>query len=205
MKKLILLLNLFCASASFSHAQKPIAPAPQTVKKISPVVPAAPVSATFAKPIALISDAEWKPLVDALTAENWDASATLAERFLARLKIDNEKKQVARLRYFYLHALAGKILKLAAATKNASTQEQQNLLWEEIKRASARFLNREFVLPPRLFSFDCKRAAFNYVCTVKGDEKAVRTVATNAAGSEIHSFDYVLFDEKIASKDFSGG
>ena len=201
MKKLILLLGLFCASANFSNAQ-PIAPAPPAVKKTAPVAPAA-VPAVAAKPIAAISDADWKLLVDALTAENWDASAALAARFLARLKIDNEKKQLARLRYFYLYALAGKILKLAS-TKDATAQ-QQNLLSEEIKRASARFLNREFVLPPRVFSADCKRAALNYVCAVKGDEKALRTVATNSSGTEIHSFDYVLFDEKIATKDFSGG
>lgn len=204
MKKSILLLGLFCASANFSHAQKPKAPAPQTIKKTSPVISASVLPTAAAKPIAAISDAEWKPLVDALTAENWESSASLAERFLARLKIDNEKKQIARLRYFYLYALAGKILKLTAA-KGAAARQQENFAREEIKRASARFLNREFILPPRLFSADCKRAALNYVCAVKGDEKAVRTVATNGAGTEIHSFDYVLFDEKIASNDFKDG
>lgn len=194
MKKIILLIGLLGASAIFSFAQKPKSPAPKIVKKTPPVAAVVVKAAA-----AAISDADWKTLVDALAAENWDASASLAARLLARLKTENEKKQMARLRYFYLYALAGKIFKLAAS-KNAAAQEI--LAWDEIKRASAQFFGKEFVLPPRRFSADCPPAALNFVCAVKNNEKAVRTVAINRTGTEIHSFDYVLFDEKIAYENF---
>ncbi len=197
MKKLIFLSILFCFSAMFCFAQthktsakisaKPLAKTP--AKTSSKNIAAKPFQD---KTVAEIGVEEWKNLTDALRAEDWEKSASLSLQLLNRIKIDNEKKQLAQLRYLYLYALAGKILKSAAA-KNVIAE---NALQEELIRAAARFTGKEFVLPPRRFLSDCKTVV-NYICSVKDNDKAFRTTATNKDGTEIHSFDYVLFDEKI--------
>jgi len=171
--------------------------------KISPIKTAPPKPKPLVvqnKPVeAKISDAEWTTLAAELNAENWDKSAPLALQFINRMKIDNEKKQLARLRYLYLYALAGKIFKLSE-TRNAA---EEYAVREELTRASARFTGREFVLPARQFLYDCK-AVVNYICTVKGGgNKLLRTTATGKGGAEIHSFDYVSFDEEIDLKGFA--
>lgn len=145
-----------------------------------------------------IAEADWKNLSDSLTAENWDKSSRLAREFISRLKADNEKKQLARLRYFYLYSLAGKVFKLSAA-KNTTGE---TAVRDQLKSAVSIFSGEEFVLPPRQFLGDC-RTAFNFICAVKDSDRAVRTTATGKSGLEIHSFDYVLFDRKIGFKEFT--
>lgn len=153
------------------------------------------------KPIATkeFNDAEWNRLAAALDAEDWEKSAALAAQFLNRMKSDNDKKQLARLRYLYLYALAGKVFRLSAAQKPTEEYAAR----EELTRAAARFTNKEFVLPARRFLSDCK-AVVNYICTVKdGANKLFRTTATSKNGAEILSFDYVAFDEAIDLNEFS--
>lgn len=145
-----------------------------------------------------ISAVEWKSLAAALTAEDWDKSATLSSQFINRLKIENEKKQLAQLRYLYLYSLAGKILALAAAKNTGG----ENAVRDELRKTAAAFAGKEFVLPARRFLGDCRKV-FNYICAVKDNERALRTTATGKNGTEIHSFDYVLFDEKIAVGEFA--
>ena len=186
MKKLIFSTIFLCLSATFCFGQKPKTPAK---------TPPNPIQI---QSIVEIPDAEWKTLADALTAEDWGKSVSLTAQFISRFKIDNEKKQLAQLRYIYLYALAGKILKTAAEKNNAG---EQNAAWEELNRAAARFANKEFLLPPRQYLGDCRKV-FNYICTIKNDDRALRSVATDKNGTEIHSFDYVRFDRKIDFKEF---
>lgn len=148
---------------------------------------------------AAISDAEWKNLADFLQAEDWKNSALLASQYLQKLKVDNDKKQLAQLRYFYLYSLAGKIL----AATNAAVPADKDLVWKELDAAVGNFIGKEFVLPPRRSLTEC-REVLNYICPVSGDERAVRVTATNNAGTMIHSFDYVLFDGKISPAEFAG-
>ncbi len=93
MKKLILYTILLCLFVPVCFAQKrqtPISPAkPQPVQT--------PTATT-------ISDTEWNILTATLQTENWEKSAFLASQYLQKIKIDNEKKQLAQLRYFYLYA-----------------------------------------------------------------------------------------------------
>jgi hypothetical protein len=91
--------------------------------------------------------------------------------------------------------LAGKILALSTANKTSEAE----LAWQELDKASSEFTGKEFVLPPRRFLPEC-RNVLNYICTVKDNERALRVTATNRAGTEIHSFDYILFDNKDALK-----
>ncbi len=145
-----------------------------------------------------ISDNEWKILTDALWTEDWEKAAFFASLLLFRVKADNEKKQLAQLRYFYLYALAGKILGVSDAKKMA----EKKATLEELEKAAGTFIGKEFLLPPRQFLSDCQQR-INYICPVKDNEKALRVTATNKDATAIISFDYVLFDTKVDLKEFT--
>jgi len=149
----------------------------------------------FVPNVTVIPEREWSVMVDYLKAENWERSAFYASGLLRRLKIDNDKKQIARLRYFYLFSLAGKILKLHEEKKTAELEAA----WLEMDKAVSESIGKEFILPAREYRSICDKN-LNFVCPVKDNEKAFRTAATNKEATAIHSFDYVLFDKTI---DFS--
>jgi hypothetical protein len=182
MKRFILAVFLLCFSVSICFAQKPKTSVEPIKQKPLPT----PI-------VAEISDAEWKILIDALQTENWKTSSLLAAQYLEKLKNDNEKKQLAQLRYFYLYALAGKIL----AAYNSKIPVEKNSIWKELEIAVSSFAGKEFVLPPRRFLPECK-AVLNYICAVRNNDRLLRVTATNKEGVMIHSFDYVTFDEKIS-------
>ena len=179
---------LICISALFAQAQTPSR------------VPAkvAPRNVPF-KSTTEISDADWQVLAAALKKEDWKQSATLAAGHLLSLKTDNEKKQLAQLRYIYLFSLAGQILAFNAQG-NAVESEKT---WMEVDRAMASFINKEFLMPARPFTTDCTKK-LNVVCQVKETPNAFRTTATNKEGNAIHSFDYVQLDQRVDLKEFNG-
>lgn len=195
MRKLILFTILLCLSVSICSAQKPKPP----VKTIAP-------KSIETQLIAEISDADWKNLTAAVNAEEWNKSAFLAAQYLQNLKTDNEKKQLAQLRYLYLYSLAGKIL----AASSVKVPIESDSIWKELDEAVGGFIGKEIVSPPRRSLAECKDV-LNYICPVKDNERALRVTATNNEGTMIHSFDYVLFDEKISvdkfaeKKSFLGG
>ena len=184
-KNIGLIIAAICISVLSCSAQPPVVP----VKS----------STTQTAQTAEISETEWKILTDALQAENWQNASYRAQTLLERLKIDNEKKQIAQLRYFYLYSLAGKILEYSTTNRKA----EQEVAWKELEQAARNFTGREFVLPPRRYLGVC-REVVNYVCAVNDNEKALRITATNRTATAIHSFEYIAFDEKVALDKFSG-
>lgn len=146
-----------------------------------------------------ISETEWSNLIDALKTEDWEQSASVSSKFLSRIKTDDEKKRLAQLRYFYLFALAGKIFQFSSAGELVKEAE----VWSDLSKAVGNFIGQEFVLPPRRFLGACSQN-FNYICRVKDNEKALRVTATNSEGTTIHSFEYILFEQKIDLKEFTG-
>lgn len=195
MKKFILVAILSCLFFSICSAQKRRTPA-GTIKS----------QPTETLAVAEISDAEWKILTAALQAEEWTKAAALAAQYLKRLTTDNDKKQLAQLRYFYLYGLAGEIL----AFSDAKLSIEEEAAWTELNEAVGNFTNKEFILPPHQFSSDCKKSV-NYICAARDNDHALRITETNRSGTAIYSFDYILFDEKIvpgessANKIFLGG
>lgn len=145
-----------------------------------------------------IFETEWKNLIEALKTEDWEKSSSLSLRLLGQMKIDDDKKRLAQLRYFYLFALAGKIFQFSALGEPVKEAE----VWKDLGSAVSSFIGQEFVLPPRRFLDNCSQA-LNYICRVKNNEKALRVTATNTEGTGIHSFEYVLFDQKIDLKEFN--
>ena len=84
----------------------------------------------FIPNVTVIPDKEWSVMIDYLKSEKWDSAAFYASGLLRRLKDDNDKKQIAQLRYFYLFSLAGKILKSHDAGKTAEKESA----WLELEK-----------------------------------------------------------------------
>ncbi len=185
MKKLIFLSIFICLSATFCFAQK--------IVKVGKSDEKTPSDLTATE----VSDKDWQVMNDALRDENWENSALLASRLIERTKTENEKKQLAQLRYFYLYSLAGKVIAYSEAKKSSEEEAARN----ELKNAADSFIGEEMIMPPRQFLADCSRV-LNYICTVKNNGNALRVTATNKEGTAIHSFETVLFDQKIDLKEF---
>lgn len=180
MKKLFLFI-LFVSLTSYSVAaqtRKATAkPAPK--KTVSTAQSSAPANSSAETEIAA---AEWNEIVKAIEAENWNKSSVSTLAALKKLKNDNEKKQLARLRYFYIYSLTGKIA-------------QKTMLPGELERISEAFVGQDFLMPSRQVLADCT-GKVNYVCTVKADEKSLRVTATSKSAT-IHSFEYVKLSDKF--------
>lgn len=178
LKKSVLLVILFCLSSSGCLAQTPDQTSPSKD--------------------ANVSDQEWKTLTDALFTEDWEKAAFFSSLLVDKIKTDDEKKQLARLRYFYLYSLAGKFLELSETKQTV----KKDATLTELKKAAENFTGKEFLMPPRQYLSDCE-GRVNYICAVKDNEKALRVTATNKDATAIISFDYVLFDTNIDLKQLS--
>ncbi len=187
MKKVFFLTVLFCVTLSFSSAslaqKRKILRRPVSKKPVTIAVTAAPLKSEI--PVA-----EWSVLITALDNEDWSRASVLASLALNKLKIDNDKKQLARLRYFYLYASAGKVA-------------QRKMAYTELEKIAAAFTGKEFLMPGRRILTDCK-GKVNYICPVKNNEKALRVTATNKTGTAIHSFEYVQLRENFSAGENSG-
>lgn len=151
------------------------------------------------KTVDEISPDEWRTMATAFNREDWTLAAGLSAKHLATLTSDNEKKQLAQLRYLHLFALAGKVL-AANDMNNAADAEKA---WAEIDLALGKFVNKEIMLPPRPFAKECAKK-LNVVCVAADTPNTMRATSTNREGSAIHSFDYVAFENPIDIKEFDG-
>ena len=188
MKKTVFITILIFVSAVGLSAQK--------ITRVPPQV--TPRNVPF-KTVTEISAADWQALAVTLEKEDWKQSAALAAQHLRTLQAENDKKQIAQLRYIYLFALAGQILNYNTVGNSADAEKA----WTELDKVLGTFINKEFLMPPRPFTTDCAKK-LNVVCQVKDTPNALRTTATNKEGSGIHSFDYVEFDEALNIKEFDG-
>lgn len=187
MKKFIFITLLIFISAAVYSAQTP-----RVTGKVTPR------NVPF-KTITEIPAADWQTLAATLEKEDWKQSAALSAQHLQTLKTENEKKQLAQLRYIYLFSLAGQILTYNAQG-NALEREKA---WTQLDKVMETLVNKEFVMPARPFTTDCDKK-LNVICQVKDTPNAFRTTATNKEGSGIHSFDYVQFDTAFNIKEFDG-
>ncbi len=188
MRVSVFCLILLCLSVSLCAAQK-IVP----IDKLTQ-----PVSIPTSNP-AVISDKEWQTVNDAMRTEDWKQSSELSSQLLNRVKIENEAKQLAQLRYIYLYSLAGKVITYSMAHSKVNEDAAR----QELGDAADNLVGQEFTMPARQFLADCNKV-LNYICRVSKDGNALRVTATNKEGTAIHSFETVLFDQKIDLKEFIG-
>lgn len=150
------------ASIGFSQVRKP-----------NPKPTAKPVIITITE----LSSAEWNEITTSLEAEDWDKTALLSGNFLKKLKTENDKKQLARLRYFYLFALAGKV-------------SQGKMTNSELQNIAQTFIGKDFITLDRNVLNNCDKS-LNYVCPSKNSTKTVRITATNKAFTSIHTLETI--------------
>lgn len=185
MKKFLFLIA-FLSFASFAvTAQTRKIAANKPVTKTA--LPAKPAIAKAS--VREIPADEWNEIVKTIEAENWNKSSLLTLSALKKLKTENEKKQLARLRYFYIYSLTGKIA-------------QKTMLPAELERISQAFIGQDFLMPSREVLSDCT-GKVNYICTVKADENSLRVTATSKSAT-VHSFEYIKLPEKFDVSGNSG-
>ena len=162
MKKLT--ITFFCLllflTSNFAQTRKPTVKPPTKSSVKSSV-------------IKEVSAEDWLEITKSLEAEDWDKTVSLTANFLATLKTENDKKQLARLRYFYLFALAGKV-----SQGKTTTNELQNI--------AQTFIGKDFIMLDRNVLSDCSQS-LNYVCPIKNDAQTIWVSATNKAFTTIHS------------------
>lgn len=181
MRKHIFLFPLLFLIVLPVFAQKRRIPVKAAPKK-QIVVPAT----TAAAPVVTeIPAKDWDAITDALDKENWALGATLSAIALDKLKSDNEKQQLAQLRYFYVYATEGKV----AEGKTS---------YAEFEKIIENFIGREFVMPKRTILADCT-GRVNYICAEKDDDQVLRVTAADKSAT-IHSFEYVKLSEKFDTK-----
>jgi hypothetical protein len=172
MKRLVFLTVFICLafSAAFGQTRRSaVNPAP---KKI--VQPAR---------AGEISEANWLKMADAMYLENWETASALALQNLQKLKTDNEKKQLAQLRYIYLYTLAGKVA-------------EGKMTFANFEQIANTFVGQEFLLVSRQLLADCNTKV-NYICAAKDNDRVLRVTATNRTATAIHLFEYVVLDESF--------
>jgi len=154
---------------------------------------------TQVKAITEISDDDWRLLIDAVQVENWGKSASLAVGYLTKIKTENSKKQIARLRYILLYALAGKTVEASFADKKLEETKARI----QLEKAANEFLGKEFFMPSREVSLDCGDK-LNYVCRSKQQRNVLRVTATNHMATAIYSFEYVRLKENFNTTQNAG-
>ena len=182
MKKVVLLAALFCLSAVVCFSQNSKTSVGSNASKPAQV-----------KAIAEIPETDWRTLVDAVQSENWEKSASLANAYLTKIKTENNKKQIARLRYILLYALAGKIVEASLANKKA---EEAKARIELVKTANG-FLEKDFFMPSREVLDNCD-GRLNYVCRSKQQANVLRVTTTSQAGTAILSFEYLRLKQNFS-------
>jgi len=188
MKKVVLLIILFCFSAVVSFPQKSKTPVRSNASKPAQV-----------KTIEEIPDTDWRVLVDAVQSENWEKSVSLANEYLTKTKTENNKKQIARLRYILLYALAGKIVEASFAGKKAEEAKAR----VELEKTANEFLGKEFFMPSREVLDNCE-GKLNYICRSKQQENVLRVTTTSQAGTAIYSFEYLRLKQNFSISENIG-
>lgn len=182
MKKISLLIILFPLAAVICFSQKTKTPVKSNALK-----------RTAIQPVDEIPEVDWKILIDAVQVENWEKSRSLASGYLTKIKAENDKKQIARLRYILLYALAGKVDESSVAGKKPEEAKAR----AELEKVANGFLGKEFFMPSREVSLDCA-GKLNYVCAAKEQKNVLRVTATGQAGTAIYSFEYVRLKENFS-------
>jgi hypothetical protein len=142
------------------------------------VAAAAPPAVTVTE----ISVAEWDALTESLNKEDWTLSTALSSAAMNKLQGENDKQQLAQLRYLYVYALTGKVA-------------QGKATYAELEKALPNFIGREFVMPSRTILADCNQKV-NYICSVKDEDGVLRVTAADKVAT-IHLFEYVKLSESF--------
>ncbi len=133
-----------------------------------------------------ISAEDWNKLESSLQLEDWTKTSILADEYLKKLVTETKDRKMARLRYIYLYALAGKVI----AYSFSGDRDQELFARNRLDEAAKNFVGKEFIFPVRKILADCK-GVVNYVCESKDNAGYLRIAATNSAGTSILFTEYI--------------
>lgn len=128
-----------------------------------------------------LSDKQWQDLFAALNAEDWNTAFDLSDKYLKLLKDTDEADSVAKLRYMYLYAAAGKV-------------SAGNMSYEELEQNVKNFVGKKIVFHYRQIADKCQ-GKFNLICASDDAMNKAVTAATNRKGTSIFAFEYVQLKE----------
>ncbi len=137
-----------------------------------------------------LSEQEWEKLFSVLENEDWEKSAELSKQYLARLKTEDPKKSMARLRYMLLFSSAGKV----TAGK---------MSYEELKKVVDPLVGTEVQLPYGNILRDC-RGNFGALCLTPKGSYDVTVASANETATNIHAFVYIDLSEGFNSDALPG-
>jgi len=137
---------------------------------------------TPAKPDPL-TETHWKELLTALDREDWDTGFDRSSEYLRRVREEDDRKRVARLRYTVLFTAAGKVF-------------SGKMSYDELEKVIVGFAGKEIVFPYRAIKGNCE-GDFNYICWSKEDQNKAMITATNKKAVSIFAFEYVEFKDKF--------
>jgi hypothetical protein len=135
------------------------------------------------KPANTLSEKQWNDVVSALEAENWNAAADYSLKYMKQLKVDNPEKSLARLRYVFLFASAGKVI-------------EGKMRRAELEKIVNNFVGKEIVLPDIPIRVDCK-GALNAICASDEGNYDLLIASTNMKGTSIHALVNVKLKAKV--------
>jgi len=142
------------------------------------------------KPANTLSEKQWNDVVSALETENWGAAADYSLKYMKQLKTDNPEKSLARLRYIYLFASAGKVI-------------EGKMSRAELERIVNNFVGKEIVLPDVPIDVDCK-GALNAICASDEENYDLLIASTNVKGTSIHALVNVKLEPKVDYTKYKG-
>lgn len=177
----VMLAVAFFVAAADAQTKKPRRSAPST---------------STAK-VAAISDRDWGILSGTFDREEWQTAVRLSGEHIDRLEKENDKKQLAQLRYLHVLALAGRTNSYITGKNEPAAADS----WLDLEAAVRRFKGTELVAPARKFEANCA-GKVNFVCPVRGDSRSLRVTATNKNGDSILLFEYFLFDDELNAASF---
>ncbi len=144
------------------------------------------------RPVNEFSAKDWERLGGALAREDWSPAVAMSRDMLARLTRENDKRQLAQLRYLHVFALAGQTNAYISGGNGRGAAES----WTTLDAVLKTLDGKEMVMPARAFESDCRNRV-NFVCPVRGNQRALRVTSTTKEGDAILSFEYFSFDSEV--------
>jgi hypothetical protein len=124
-------------------------------------------------------------LIKYLEKEQWDKSATLSLKLLNENTDSVDSDQASTLRYMYIKSVSG-LLNQKVISKDDALDKVKS------------FENLRLILAGHPI---LKKCSMNCIQLLDDEPNTLFTNATNLKGTEIHSFEYVILNEKIGPKD----
>lgn len=144
------------------------------------------VFAQQSKSAATLSEKQWDDLFTALENEDWGKAAEYSSKYMRELKDEDREKSLARLRYMFIFASAGKVI-------------EGKMSYEELEKSLKAFVGQEIMMPHSRIAVDCK-GQLNTLCFYSDGNFDLSTASTNRSGTNIHAIEWIKLRENLITR-----